>query len=140
MLKVRVVTHKAKIVIVPHEPTKDIDKEWHPTTDGRLGCVLGNTKSNLGVSQEALDLLNQVEIGRDDIGDLDWWWCANETYAFSWFGPIFRIINPATAVTARGFKIYREQCVIIANEVPEKARQVVESDPKTGIWDEPYAV
>lgn len=139
-LKVRVVAHKGKIVIVPRDPAEGIENRWWPTGGSRLGCVLGDTKSNLGVSQEALDLMRQVENGRDAIGDLDWWWCNDETYAFAWWGPIFRIVDPAASQGARNFKIHPEQCTIIPNEVPEKARQVIDANPEAAIWDEPRSI
>lgn len=111
---VEVFAHKGLIICAPSRAEEN--PVWYPTSnDGRMGCVLGNSKRYLKISQEALKLLQTITIGRDAIGDIDWWKCDDVRYAFSWFGGIFRVINPKDATTARDFRTYPDQCTVIPN-------------------------
>jgi hypothetical protein len=147
-MKVQVFAYKGYLVVAPNEPEQGINDNWWPTggKDGdRLGCVLGDSEKNLGVSPEAIELMKTIEVGRDAIGDLDWWWCTDETYAFSWWGPIFRIIEPKTCVTARGFRPRPDKCSTIDNELPSELRTKVDAwiekqDEDLVAWDEPFAI
>jgi hypothetical protein len=139
-MKVRVVAYNNRIVLVPENPEQGINQEWWPTGGTRIGCVVGNTKANLGVSEEALVLMRKMRVCRDAIGDLNWWWCTDGTYAFSWIGPIHRIVDPDTSEAARGFEIFRDQCTIIPNDVPPEAIAVIDDHPRNYAWREPHAV
>ena len=125
VLKVSVVAYKGKLVVCPDKPEEGVDQNWWPTAPGKLGCVVGDTKNLLGCSKEALDLMRKVENGHDAIGDIDWWAVDDGTYAFAWFGAIYRIIDVATAIGARGFRPYPDQCTIIPNNVPKAAKEAV---------------
>lgn len=149
-MKVRVVAYKDRIVIVPNEPEKDISKDkknlWWPTGGPKgyiLGCVIGNTKEQLGVSKEALSLMERIENNHDAVGDIDWWKVDDGTYAFSWWGPIHRIINPDTAEAARGFRLNPSvvaACTIIPNDVPEEAKKVLDTEEDPVFWKEPHSI
>lgn len=144
-LKVKVVAHKGHIVIIPHNPAEGIGEDggWHPTGGTKMGCVLVDTGKQLGVSQEALDLMPVVCRGRDDIGDIDWWACDAGYWAFSWWGPIYRVINPRTAIAARGFRTpAADHYTLIANEVPaDVATKVEEAIATDHAWyDTPHAI
>ncbi len=144
-MKVKVVAYRDRIIIVPDQPENNIGKDfrWYPTGDTRLGCVIGDTKINLGVSEEALALMKTIKRGHDAIGDIDWWGCDDETYAFSWWGPIYRIINPATAEAPRNYNItdkHLAQCTIIPNEVPDLAKQVIDSEAQAFVWNKPIRI
>lgn len=95
-LKVKVVAYKGLIVIEPIEPEKGASAKegWVPMGPERLGSVLCKTKGRLGVSREAFDLLKQIPRGTDCIGDIGWWECGDGSHAFSWFGAIYRVIDP----------------------------------------------
>lgn len=121
-LKVSVFAHNGMIVMAPNEPEKDIENEWFPTNANRMGCVLCDTKNKLGVSQEALELMKTIQVGRDAIGDIDWWLCGDGKYAFSWFGSIYRVIDPKNAQSARGFKVYQNECTVIPNDLPDEVK------------------
>ena len=152
-MKVRILAYKGKIIIIPVEPEKDVDVTkveggyWWPTGGSKMGCVVGDTKKHLGVSKEALELMRDIEVGPDDVGDISWWWCADKTCGFSWWGPIYRIIDPDTAVSARGFAIsnnphvFDGQYIEIPNDVP---RDVVEAIENCGgddaTWREPLSI
>lgn len=142
-MKVRVVAYKGLIVIVPNEPEKDAGKpgDWFPMgPPGRLGSVLCNTQLNLGVSLEAFELMKNIKRGRDCIGDISWWGCDDSTHAFSWFGPIYRVIDPSTAIGDRDWNVTSNllrTCTVIQNEVPDEAQKFLdqfEGKPFPTIW------
>jgi len=118
-LKVKIFAHRDSLVIYPINPEEGIEQGWWPTGRTRMGCVLTNTKERLGVSQEALDLMHEMLRNQDSIGDLSWF-DSVEGYAISWWGPIYRIVDIATAEASREFVPQPEQCVVISNNVPEE--------------------
>lgn len=124
-MKVQVVAYKNHLVIVPHEPEKGIEDGWYPTNKHRFGCVITDTKKNLGVSEEAFELMKSIKRNHDAIGDIGWWECDDGTHAFSWFGSVHRVIDPHTAEGDRTFRIVpslKDACTIIPNDVPEEAK------------------
>lgn len=141
-MKVQVVAHQGHLVIIPDNPLEGINDRWWPTGGSKLGCVLGDTKIRLGVSEEALALMRRVQVGRDAIGDLSWWACDDGTYAFAWWGPLFRLVDPSTAVAARDFREYADQCLVIPNVLGEEYVADVEAAIKaeSGVWREPFRV
>ena len=142
--KVKVTAYKGQIVIEPIDPEKDVEKGWFPTGGSRIGCVLVPTGQRLAASEEALALLQTIKVGHDAIGDVDWFRCSkgpgqeDGDYAFAWFGPLFRIVNPKTAEAARAFKVYRDQCTIIPNDPPDAAKKVIDEHPTAAVWKEPH--
>jgi hypothetical protein len=78
------------------------------------------------ISEEALKLLEKVKRGRDSIGDLDWWECDDGKKAFGWLGGFCRIINPDDVEGSRNYKIFKDDCVIIPNDVPFGAKDVLD--------------
>lgn len=119
-MKITLLAHRGHVVVVPEAAV--VDPTWVPSgnRDGHcfLGSVLLDTRAHLHASQEALDLLARIKNGRDAIGDWDWWACDDGKHACSWFGPIFRIVDPATAVGARGTRVFPDQATLIPNDVP----------------------
>ncbi len=104
---------------IPDEVVTTID------TPGTIGQVIMNTEKNLGVSPEALALMKTVKIGRGGVGDIDWF-SSVKGDAFSWFGDPYTIKPPAAIEAARGFRILKH--VVIANEVPEEAKAVIDEN------------
>lgn len=148
-MKVRVVAYKGKIVIVPTEPEKDIgsdgndDGYWYPTGQGRIGCVLLDTKTRLGVSEEAFALMREIPRNHDAIGDISWWEADTDTYVFGWCGSIHRVIDPKTAEAARDCLVtdaLRPHFQVIPNDVPEAAKLVIDQNPGTYAWAEPHSI
>lgn len=141
-MKVRIVAYKNRIVCVPSEPEKDIGNGWYPTGQGRLGCVITDTKKSLGISEEALKLMKSISPNRDAIGDISWWEVNDGTHAFAWWGSVHRVINPSTAEGDRDFKLtqtLRKACTIIPNDVPDEAKAVLDSEEDPHFWKEPHA-
>jgi hypothetical protein len=145
-MRVRVVAYNGFLIMCPTN-VEEKDEEWVPTENGRtMGCVLLDSKKNLGVSDEALELMRQVPVGRDAIGDIDWWAVIDpkggeEKFAFSWFGSIFRIIHAESSESARGFRPRRSHCTIIPNDVPPEAKALIDSEGVDAFsWNQPDAV
>jgi len=129
-LKVRVIAYQGKIVLMPIDPEKGVNEDWWPTSDTRGGCVIGDSKKQLGVSEEALELMEQVKRNHDDVGDLGWWKCTDGKYAFSWWGAIYRVINVDGSEASRDFRVHRSQCTIISNDVPQEVKLAFEDEKK----------
>jgi len=138
-LKVRVVAYKGKLIIIPDKPNEDVENGWYPTGGDRLGCVLEDS-TRLGVSFAALEIMRLIRLNRDAVGDIDWWRCDDGKYAFSWWGPVFRIIDPERDEAARGFRPYEKECSIIPNEVPEEAKHMLSRQPMSVWWKEPLEI
>lgn len=142
-MKVKVIAYQGKIVVIPSNPAEGVGDNWYPTSNDRLGCVVMDTKSNLGVSKEAFELMRGVKRNYDAIGDIGWWLCDDKTWAFSWFGPIFRVIDPDTAEGDRDFRVTAKHwanCTEIPNDVPDEVRKAFTSDPDVVMWAEPHAI
>ena len=125
-MKVEVTAYRGVIVVTTNKPD-EAQGGWVPIGPGRIGCVICDTKANLGISEEALILLEGIRRGGDDLGDVDWWKCDDGTVAFSWIGGPCRLIHPEKAETGRDFRMFREACAIIPNETPEEARDMIDT-------------
>lgn len=127
MLKTRVTAHLGMLVIETKDPSKDDD--FIPAGGDKIGCVLKNTGTRLGISSEALSLLKTVKKSRDDIGEVDSWRASSitseEVCCFSWLGPPCRLVDPKTAEGSRTYDITRIDFVDIPNEVPEEAIKAI---------------
>ncbi len=138
-LKVRVVAYNNKLIFIPNKPYENIGDGWYPVNDkGNIGSVISNTPKNLGISEEALELMQKVKRGSDGIGDIDWFKTNKHEYVFSWIGGLYRILDPSDSVTARGFSIYRNECQIIENSLNNKIIDSVNNGDY--IWKEPFII
>jgi hypothetical protein len=145
-MKVQIVAYKNRLIMVPNKPEEGIGKDggWYPSGDGRLGCVVTDTKTRLGVSEEAFELMKGIKRNHDAIGDLSWWECDDGTYALAYFGSIHRVIDPETAEGDRDFRVtpsMRNACTIIPNDVPEEVKAVLDAmkkDEEVYAWKEPH--
>lgn len=122
-IKVRVLAHDGNIVIVPEAAEEGIMDRWWPTGGNRMGCVVEDSRRRVGISKEAIDLMRGIKTGRDSIGDIDWHWCVDGTYAFGWWGAIYRIIRPHEDIGARDFKVHPGEYVEVPNDVPPEVAE-----------------
>jgi hypothetical protein len=120
-----ITAYKGKLVLelrvtksIPNEVVTNLDKP------GNLGQVIMDTARNLGVSAEALELLKKVRRGHDDLGDIDWF-RAGDSAAFGWLGGIYRIADPEQVEGSSSYGTFAH--VVIPNDVPEGARQAIDS-------------
>lgn len=88
---------------------------------------------------DALHAMRMIPRGRDSIGDISWGpYDAGGSHdrggwAFSWFGPVFRIIDPATAVGCNSWHVpadLTDKCTIVGNTVPAPAMAMVDAGAK----------
>lgn len=142
-MKVKVVAYKKRLVIIPDEPEK-AEVYWVPVGHGHVGSVVLDTSANLGVSEEALELLKQVECSNDDVGDVDWWFCIDGSYAFSWLGPLYGVIDPTKAEGSSQYNAHSKQHITIPNDVPEDAQRAIDdADARSTpihFWRKPLAI
>jgi len=130
---VRVFAWNGRIYLYPSAFVEG--ENFAPTGKTRFGSVIIDTAKYLYASREAIELMRKVKRGRDSIGDLGWH-DSNHGDAFSWFGVIFRVVDPKTCETARDFRImaYNE----IPNDVPQEIREAKVNE-QTCAWRLPYA-
>lgn len=139
---VSVYAYKGKLIFAPSSTKRTRDFVPTEYTDKRsnLGCVVVDSKKHLRISNEALKLLRKIKRNHDDSGDVDWWMCDDGTAAFSWFGAIFRVMDPTTAEASRDFAVRKNQCTVIPNILPEEIQKGLKNPPKPFMWKEPFAI
>jgi hypothetical protein len=119
-VKVKIVAYNNKILICPNRPFEDVGDHWYPVDDkGHIGSLLLNSSINLGVSNEALELMSQIQVGSDGIGDIDWYQSDGEG-VFSWLCALYRVIDINSSIAARGYRIHADKCVIIENIITDE--------------------
>lgn len=141
-MKIKLTAHNDLIVVEAIEPEKGIGKNWFPTGSGRIGCILGDSKKNLGASAEAIKLLRIIEVGHDSIGDVDWF-LSGKQHVFGWLGPINRFIHAPSSVAARNFKVHEGQYIEIPNDVPKEATDILAStklEDLSAAWRDPISI
>ena len=96
-MKVKLHAYKGCLIIETLDPEVE-HPDWTPFGPGRVGCVINNTKENLGVSPEALEFLKAVKPSRDAIGDVMWWetGASRDKCAFGWIGDVFAFKRPGS--------------------------------------------
>jgi hypothetical protein len=118
-----VTAHKGILIIDAR--IKEEHPDWVPIGPGKIGCVLIDTKAHLGISKEALDLLEKIERSHDDIGDVDWFDSVHGK-CFAWLGSPKRFVNPDNTEGSRNHAVYRDDCTIISNvSDPEDIEAIV---------------
>jgi hypothetical protein len=120
---VKVTAHRGIIII--DAVVEGAHPYWFPVGGSRIGCVLHDTKQHLGVSEEALALLETVPKSQDSIGDVDWFDTDDGKRAFCWLGSEKRFVDPTAAEGSRQYKVTRD-CIIIPNESDPVAIGVID--------------
>lgn len=123
--KVRITAYKDHLVIETEAPHDKTDN-FVPDGDGRIGCVLIGTQELLGVSDEALALLQKVKKGRDAIGDLMWWEADGGRCCFGWLGGPLCIKDMSDIVGDRDYAVRPGHYVTIPNDVPDGAKGIID--------------
>jgi len=89
--KVTITAYNGFLIIETREPEL-AHEDWHQTA---LGCIICNTDTSLGISKEALVLLEEVKAGTDDLGDVIWFQSDNAGPTFTWAGTPKTIYHPS---------------------------------------------
>jgi hypothetical protein len=133
-MKLNIFSYQNKLILMPID-IENNDSVFFPIKPGiSFGNVMLDTKSRLQISKSAFNLLKDVRRGMDSIGDLSWWKVDDGTYAFSWFGPSNRIMDPYHIEGDKDFIITDQlikECTIIPNRVPSKIKSLVEMNAYT---------
>lgn len=122
----KVTAYKGNIVI-ESVALNYVHPKWVPAEGGRIGCIVGDAENHLGVSEEALALLQKVKKGRVAIGDLMWFTANDGLSYFGWLGGSCFLVNAAAAEADRDYAVGKY--VVIPNDVPEGARKAIDSAP-----------
>lgn len=126
MPKVDVTAYRDFLVITTHDPHV-VTEAWTPDHLGGIGQVLLDTRDNLGVSDEALILIRSIKSINRRSGDLDWWRYKDaDRYGFAWMGGCFRVFHAIGIRTGISHEVPTGHHIVIANEVPESARAVID--------------
>lgn len=122
---VRLTVYKDCLVITG-PPPEFRHPDWVPIVPGKIGCTLVDTARHLGVSEEALAWLRDVKPSAQPVGHLMWWRRAGGGYLFAWLGKARAIKRPGADGNA-GWFIPEDGFVVIPNDVPEVACQVIDA-------------
>ncbi len=126
MLKVRVTAYKG-LLVIDTEPPFERTETFIPRGGTQIGCTLLGTKDQLGISEEALVLLQTVRKSHDAIGDL-MWWKAGDQFCFGWIGGVKSLKDPSICEGDRDYGIHPGEYVTIPNDVPEGAKTAIDND------------
>lgn len=74
----------------------------HPTY---IGQVIHDTAKNMGISDEAIELLKAVTRSRDDLGDVDFFKCNKGKFHFSWLGGMKQTMWPNGLEGSRDWRL-----------------------------------
>jgi hypothetical protein len=116
-LKIKVTAHQNYLIFEPLQFEKD--NNLIPPGDGKIGTVLIDTGTYLGMSKEAVKNLKKIKKSSDDIGDV-FTWKAEQGDCIAWLGPMAKLVNVITAESDKN-GIIDIDYVQIPNKVPEAA-------------------
>jgi len=137
MTKVTIKSHDGFLIIETENPEL-VHEAWHQTA---LGCVVCNTETNLGISKEALLILQKVKSGSDDLGDIDWFQSDNEGPVFGWLGTPKTIFHPSEIEGSQDYNpskfIKEEVFVMIDNDVSNDAKSAISEIQQQTLDDSP---
>ncbi len=123
-LLARITAYKGTLVVEAVE-LDFVHPMWTPAGGDKIGCLVGDTATFLGVSPEALLLLQSIKPGRDAIGDVMWFNANSGLSYFGWLGSNLMLLDPVVVEGDRNYVI--RTYVSIPNEVPEGARAAVDA-------------
>ena len=129
-VKAKVVAYKGYLIIecLADKSEKDICT-LSIDNPNCIGQVIHNTKDHLGISEQAVKLLKQVKRSNDDLGEIDYWKCDDDTWHFSWLGGTKRIVNPndEDCTSSNSYEVPdASKYISIKNEVPEEAKKIID--------------
>lgn len=125
-MRVKITAYKGILCIETQEPFTQ-DEDFVPAEGDNPECTLMDTKGNLGVSQEALDLLKTVRPSRDAIGDLMWFPSHKDKFCFGWNGGPLSLKDPKRTEGDRDYKVRDGEYTLIPNDVPEGVKETIEN-------------
>ena len=128
-LKAKVTAYSGVLVIECLETVSSEDCTLSTDNPTCIGQVIHNTKKNLGISKEAVEVLRKFNRCRDDIGDIDFFESDDKQWNFAWIGGLKKIADPKDAVGSRTYSVPGpDQYVSIPNDVPQEAKDCIDED------------
>ena len=128
-MNVTLLAYRNHVVIVPDSDTTPTP-EWSPSGNRKnypsFENILFDTGKHLRASPEALELLSQMRVWPDPVGDWRWVRTNDGTCACTWFGAVYRIIDPTVEVAAKGTQVFREHVRLVPNVVGDELRAEVD--------------
>jgi hypothetical protein len=113
---VKITEHKNYLIFDSDPEVKNED--WVPYGGSKIGCVIINTGTHLGISPQAAEILKQVKRSRDDIGEVDAWKTEDGRDCFAWLGPCKHIKYADNLDGSRCYSFGEIKYVSIPNEPP----------------------
>jgi len=124
---IRVLSYKGILVIDTPEEYWSGTKFFIPNGGSKIGCLVRDTKNHLGISKEAVTLLQKIRRSGDDIGDVMWFRADDGECIFGWLGPAIRLVNPDKAEGDSTYEVRDGQYVEVPNDnIPEGAETVID--------------
>ena len=129
MLHAKVTAHKGNLVL-ELLAEKSIENQVITTLDTpfTIGQVIMDTGTHLGISAEALELLNGIKRDNDDFGDVDWFRTSDGKACFGWLGGPKRLCDPSRIEGSSSYESNLPH-IQIPNDVPDGARQCIDDNP-----------
>ena len=124
-VKVKLFAYRNMLIIETVNPEDPNYPGWVPAGGTKIGCVIANTKTALGISEDALEWLKGVKRSRDDIGDVDWWACNDGTKVFAWMGGVYSI-KSRDADGSRHHEVFPDDYVPVPNNPSQEAMDAVD--------------
>ena len=124
-VKVKLFAYRDVLVIETVNPDDANYPGWTLVGPGKIGCVIVNTKTALGISEDALAWLKGVKRSRDDHGNVDWWACNDGTKAFAWLGGLYSI-KERGADGSRNYEVFPDDYVPVPNNPSQDAMDAVD--------------
>ena len=121
-LKAKVVAYKGYLVIecLAEKSAKDVCT-LSIDNPSCIGQVIHNTSKHLGISKEAIKLLEQVPKGNDSLGDIDFFKSNDGFWNFAWIGGPKKLANPIDCESSRDYSVpQKSQYIEIKNDVPKE--------------------
>lgn len=119
-----VTAYKGKLVLSLLATASNDEVTTTLDNPGVIGQVICNSAKNVGVSDEAIELLKTIKSGRDAIGDVDWFASDAAGDVFAWLGGPYAIVDPKTAEAARGYQV--RTYAKVPNDVPDGAKVAID--------------
>lgn len=124
-LKVKITAHNGFVIFEAINPAEPADY-WVPKDPGKFENVLMDTKTHLGISDEALALLKGIKPGRDAIGDVMWFDTNEKKFCFGWFGQPRWLGRAESMIGDRDYRVREGEFIQIPNDVPEKVKSALD--------------
>ena len=120
----KITAHKGFLVVellakrsIAGQVTTNLDKP------ACAGTTIHDTKNNLGVSPEALELLKSLKRAKHSIGELDWSRDLHGSPCFGWIGDAKKLFNAKTTEVSKSWRIWEH--IPISNDVPSEVKQAL---------------